>query len=105
MQTNPLIPRFIMATKLALDLDPDSLEVQRGFARADCDRAYFQFDAWAGSREALVELLAHVRTASRSLSVQPDPTALALLRPAWDAIVKVQPGLYHEWFMFYFEHS
>lgn len=104
VEANHLISRFVLATKMAVDLDPDALDVQREFARDDCERAYGQFDGWAGSREALVELLAHVRAASRLISVEPDPDASALLRPAWDAIVEAQPGLYHEWFLFYYTH-
>lgn len=99
--TNPLIPRFITATYLALDLDSDAVEAERRFARSHYDLAYQPFEAWAGSRDDLVNLLAHVRTASFMMALSDDQDAASFLRPAWDAICKEQPGLSLEYYQLF----
>ena len=99
--TNPLISRFIAAAYLALDLDPDQLEAERRFARDHYDLAYHVFEDWAGGKDALVNLLAHVRTASFTMALSDDPHAASILRPTWEVIVKEEPGLALEYYQLF----
>jgi len=99
--TNPLILRFIMAANLALDLDAGELEQERRFARDHYDLAYHPFAEWAGGREALIDLLATVRTASFMIARSADDHAASILRPAWNEIAKEEPGLSLEWYQLF----
>lgn len=100
MPINPLITRFITACYLATNLDQDEVDQERRYARDHFDLAYNVFEEWAGGREALVDLLAHVRAVSFTLSLYPDEDASAFLRPVWDMITDEQSGLSMEWYFF-----
>lgn len=99
MDANPLILRFIMAAKLALDLSAEHLDQARDLAAGDvATAAYDQFIPWAGSDTALIEVLAYARTASFYVWHGSDEYAHGILKPIWDEVCVQVPGICLEWY-------
>ena len=104
IKTNPLTARFIVAARMAVDLSNADMDNERRFAADHYDLAYSQFDGFTGSKEATIELLAIVRTASFIVWQTGDEYAASILRPIWREIITQEPGLSLEFFTFHYSH-
>jgi hypothetical protein len=101
MNANPLITRFVAAAYLAIDIDQDELDRERRFTRSAYDLHFSEFSEWAGGKEALIDLITMVRTASFLISRSGDIDAATFLKTAWEPISISQPGLALEWYQVY----